>query len=51
MCIAIVCKSGCDVMNLEVKLYLSNQAVFPICPKCRDKSLNIMRTKRAFKTK
>ena len=29
MCIAIVCEPGCDVMNFEVYLYLSNQAVFP----------------------
>ena len=27
MCIAIVCKPGCDVTNFEVNL--SNQAVFP----------------------
>ena len=30
MCIAIVCKPGCDVMNFEVNLSnLFNQAVFP----------------------
>ena len=28
--------------------YLSNQAVFSIWPKCQDKSLNILRTKRAL---
>ena len=31
--------------------YPSNQAVFPTWPKCQDKSLNILRTKRAFKMK
>ena len=40
MCIAVV-----------RKLYLSNQAVFPTWPKSRDKNLNILRTKRAFKMK
>ena len=30
---------------------LSNQAVFPTCPKSHDKNLNILRTKRAFKMK
>ena len=31
--------------------YLSNEAVFSTWPKCQDKNLNILRTKRAFKMK
>ena len=31
--------------------YLSNQAIFPTWPKSRDKNLDILRTKRAFKMK
>ena len=37
MCIEIVCKPGCDVMNFEV-VNLSNQAFFRTWPKCRDKT-------------
>ena len=40
MCIAIVCKPGCDIMNFEV-----NQAVIPTRPKSRDKNLDILRKK------
>ena len=38
-------------MNFEVNLFLSNQAVFSAWPKSRDKSLNILRTKKAFNIK
>ena len=41
MCIAIVCKPGCDVINFKVTQSLSNQAVFSTGPKSRDKNLNI----------
>ena len=52
MCIAIVCKPGCDVMNFEVNLKgARRKAVFPTLPKSRDKNLNNLRTKRAFKMK
>ena len=50
MCIAIVCKPGCDAMNFEVHLifltlfFLHDQKVLT-------KTLNILRTKRAFKVK
>ena len=37
--------------KFRTKPYLSNQAVFSTYPKTRDKSLNILRTKRAFKMK
>ena len=36
---------------LMLKPYFSNQAVFPTWPKSRDKNLNILRTKWAFKMK
>ena len=41
MCIAIVCKRVCDVMNFEVNLIFHR----------RDKNRNILRTKRVFKMK
>ena len=50
MCNAIVCKPGCNVMNFEVNLifltlfFLHDQKVLT-------KTLNILRTKRAFKMK
>ena len=44
MCIAIVYKPGCDVMNFEFN-------VFPTWPKSRDKNLYISRKKKAFKMK
>ena len=50
MFIAIVCKSRCDVM-VDFKVNLTNQAIFPTWPKSRDKSLNMLRTKRAFRMK
>ena len=36
MCFAIVCKPGCDVMNVDVNL--SDQATFPTWPKSCDKN-------------
>ena len=47
MCIAIVSKSDCDVINFEVKIY----DIFPKRPKSRDKNLIILKTERAFKMK
>ena len=44
MCIAIVSYPGCDVMDVEINLFSTR-------PKCHDKKLNILRTKRAFKVK
>ena len=49
MCIVIICKPGCDVINFEINL--SNQEVFSTQPKSQDKNVNILRTKRAFKVK
>ena len=51
MCIATVCKPGCDVMIFWSQPYLSNQVIFPTWPKSRNKNLNILRTKRTFKMK
>ena len=48
--IAIVCKPGCDVMNFEADLIFLIKPFF-VRPKSRDKNLNILRTKRAFKMK
>ena len=39
----------CDVMNFEINL--SNPAAFSTWPKNHDKSLNILRTEKAFKVK
>ena len=46
MCVANVCKPGCDVMNFEVNL--SSQVVY-LHDKSGDKNLNTLRTKRSFK--
>ena len=51
MCIVTACLPACDVMNLKLTLSFSNQTVFPTWPKSQDRNLNILRTKRAFKTK
>ena len=37
MCIAIICFLGWDVINFEIKLFLSNQAVFYMSKKPRQK--------------
>ena len=48
MCIAIACQPGCDVINFEVNLVFLTK-LFYYMTKCKDKNLNILRTKRAFK--
>ena len=50
MCIAIVCLPDCDAINFEIKLP-SNQAVFSAWSNSQGEHLNILRTKRGFKTK
>ena len=47
MCIAIVCFSGFDVLNFEVKLIF----LIKPWPKIQYKNLNTLRTKRTFKEK
>ena len=49
ICIAIVCFPGCDVRIL--KPFLFYQAVFPHDQKSQGKNLEILRTKRGFKTR
>ena len=51
MCIAIVYKPRCDVMNFEVSLIFLIKPFFLHDQKSREKNLNILRTKRAFKLK
>ena len=51
MCIGIVSKPGRDVMNFEVNLIFKIKLFSLQTPKCRDKNLNILRTKKAFKMK
>ena len=48
MCIAIACQPGCDVINFEINLVFLTK-LFYYMTKCKDKNLNILRTKRAFK--
>ena len=48
MCIIIVYFPVCEVINFEIN-FLSSP--FLRCQKCKDKNLNIVRTKRAFKMK
>ena len=47
MCIAIACQPGCDVINFEINLVFLTK-LFYYMTKCKDKNLNILRTKRAF---
>ena len=56
MCIAIVCKPSCDVMNVEVNLVFLIQPLFLHDQKVSnknysDKNFDIFRTKKAFKIK
>ena len=56
MCIAIVCKPSCDVMNFEVNLVFLIQPLFLHDQKVSnknysDKNFDIFRTKKAFKIK
>ena len=51
MCIAIVCKPGCEVMNLKVNLIFLIKPFFLHDQKVVTKTKNILRTKRAFKIK
>ena len=51
MYMIILCLPSCDIINFEINLIFSNQAVFSIWPKSEDKNLNILRTKTAFKMK
>ena len=51
MCIVIVCKPGCDIMNFEVKLVFLIKPFFLHYQKVMTKKSNILRTKRAFKIK
>ena len=50
MYIAITCFPGCDIINFLINLFLLIKPFFYINKKSRQK-LNILRTKRAFKTK
>ena len=50
MCIAIVCKPDCGVIDFKFSLIFLIKP-FSYCPKRQDKNLNIVRTKRAFKVK
>ena len=49
MCIAIACFPGCDVINFEINLILSNQAVFLHDQKCLGKNSKILRMKGALR--
>ena len=51
MYIAIVCKPGCDIINLEINLIFLIKSFFSAWPKSQDKNLNILRTKTAIKIK
>ena len=42
MCIVIVCQPGCNIMNFEIKLYLSNQVVFAYMTKKSQKKLKYL---------
>ena len=50
MCIVIVCEPGCDVVNFEVTLTFLIKQIFLRDQKVKTK-INILRTKKAFKTK
>ena len=49
--ITIVCWPGFSVINFAINLYLYNLVVFSTWPKSQDKTLNILKTKCAFKMK
>ena len=51
MFIAIVCYPGCDVTDFEINLIFLIEPLLSTWRKRHDKSLNILRTKRAFKVK
>ena len=51
MCSAIVCFQGCDVTNFEVKLIFLIILYDQKVPKTKEKDLNILRIKTAFKVK
>ena len=46
-----VLQPGCDVINFEINPIFLIKLFFLPCPKNQDKNFNILRTKRAFKTK
>ena len=49
MYIVIVCAPVCDIMNFEIYFSFSYQPVFLHNQKSQNKSVNILRTKIAFK--
>ena len=49
MCIIIICLPSWDFINFEINFY--NRAVLSTWPKSKDKDLNMLGTKRAFKMK
>ena len=48
MCVAIVCEPVCDVIKFEINLIFLIK-LFLCIQKSRDKNLNNLRTKKAFK--
>ena len=51
ICIANVCFSAYEVLNFEINLIFSNQAVFLHDQKSQDKNIDILRAKKAFEMK
>ena len=51
MCIAIVCKTGYDVMNFELNLIFLIKPIFLHEQNIRDKNFKILKKKEAFKMK
>ena len=49
MYIVIVCKSGCDVINFDINIIFLIKQFFLHDQKVKDKNLNILTTKGAFK--
>ena len=49
MYIVIVCKSGCDVINFDINIIFLIKQFFLHDQKVKDKNLNILITKGAFK--
>ena len=49
MCMVIVCQPGCEAIDFEINIFLI-QPFFNMT-RTRDKSINILSTKRVFKMK